>query len=83
MPLIEQDDKNAFYAILRSSHFSDTDFELKEINAADPKSDEIDPLQGYVAVIRKSTQIAREYPLEYDVAWVVRFKKDLDNEVFG
>lgn len=83
MPYIEQNEKNDFYSILRSSHLPEEDFELQEINTADPKSDETDPLQGYVMVTRKSTHVAKEYPLELDVAWVMRFKRDLDGGRFG
>lgn len=83
MPLIEQGETMHFYSILRSGRLLETDFERQEINTADPKSDQIDPLQGYVRVLRKSTHIAKDYPLQCDVAWVLRLKKDLDGGRFG
>ena len=83
MPLIEQDEKNDFYAILRRHHFSDADFELQETDTTDPKSDEIYALQGYVTVLRKSTHVSREYPLGDGTAWVAGFQKDLEEGCFG
>ncbi|MEW6312961.1 MAG: transcriptional regulator [Pseudomonadota bacterium] len=83
MLFIEQDEMEGFIAILRHHHFSETDFELRETDTTDPQSDEIYGMQGYATVTRKSTHVTKEYPLGYDTAWLNRFRKDLENGVFG
>ena len=59
------------------------DFELLESDTTDPKGDENIGLQGYVTVIRLSTQITREYPIGYETDWVQHFRHDLEAGVFG
>jgi hypothetical protein len=83
MLLIEQDEMENFIAILRRHHFPEADFELLETDTTDPQSDEIYGMQGYATVTRKSTHVTREYPLGYDTVWLNRFRKDLENGVFG
>jgi hypothetical protein len=83
MPLIEQNEQDEFFSIIRDIGLSQADFKLSELNTADPKSDETMPLQGYVTVLRISTCIEKEYPLEDDVAWLMRLKNDLERGLFG
>ena len=45
--------------------------------------DEVYPLQGYVAVVRRSTLKEREYRIGHGTAWTVEFEKDLTQGAFG
>lgn len=82
MQLIEADERQAFLATLQRKGLAEGEFELRETDTTDPKSDENVGLQGYVTVTRLSTQIAREYLIGFEAGWVEHFEQDLEAGVF-
>jgi hypothetical protein len=83
MRLIEADELRQFSEILMSRSCSVADFELRELDMTDPKSDELSPLKGSVEIRRKSTDVAREYATGDGTSWVAAFEKDLGAGRFG
>lgn len=82
MKLIEPDEKARFAALLKSRSMSEFDFELREVDITDPKSDELWPVKGYVEVRRRSTNKTRDYPIGDGTAWTIGFEHDLENRCF-
>lgn len=83
MKLIEADELRQFSEILKSRSCSLEDFELDELDTTDPKSDELSPLKGYVAIRRKSNNVVREYVIGDGTSWVSAFENDLGTGRFG
>jgi len=83
MKLIEQDELDAYRAVLARSGLRDDDFELSETDTTDPKTDEVFALEGFVVITRKSTQQQKQYPIGDGSAWVEIFERDLANNSFG
>ncbi len=83
MELIEASEMLDFLATLQRKHLTAADFELREIDTTDPKTDEIYALCGSLTVIRKSNRRERQYPIGDGTAWVPEFQKDLERGRFG
>jgi hypothetical protein len=83
MRLIEPDEHKDFLAALQRNGLAEGDFDLREADTTDPRSDENCGLQGYVCITRLSTQVTKEYPLCDESDWLQHFKRDLDAGVFG
>jgi hypothetical protein len=83
MSLIEPDEHKDFLATLQRNGLAKEDFDLRETDTTDPKSDENCGLQGYVCISRLSTQVTKEYPLCDESDWLQHFTRDLDAGVFG
>jgi hypothetical protein len=83
MKLIELDELQHFSKVLASNSCAPEDFELKELDLTDPKSDELLPMKGYVEVRCKSNNSAMAYPTGDGSTWVRAFEKDLHNGAFG
>ena len=83
MKLIEQDELDAYRAVLARSGLRDDDFELSETDTTDPKTDEVFALEGFVVITRKSTQRQKQYPIGDGSAWVEAFARDLERNDFG
>jgi hypothetical protein len=83
MRLIEQGERNEFLATLQQSGFAEGDFDLRETDTTDPKSDENCGLQGYVSITRLATQVTKEYPLCDESDWLDHFRRDLKAGVFA
>jgi hypothetical protein len=82
MSVIAPDEKADFVAILHRHQLAEADFMLQETDTTDVV-DEVYPLQGYVAVVRRSTLKEREYRIGHGTAWTVDFEKDLTRGAFG
>lgn len=83
MKLIEQDEKDAFRAVLRRFKLSAEDFDLSETDTTDPKTDEVFALTGFVMVTRKSTNLKAQYPIGDGSRWVKEFERDVTEKLFG
>lgn len=83
MRLIEPDELQHFFTILAGHACPADDFELRERDLTDPKSDELCPMKGYVKVRRKSTNAVIDYPTGDGSSWVGDFERDLDAGRFG
>jgi hypothetical protein len=83
MKLIEQDELDAYRAVLSRSGLRADDFDLSETDTTDPKTDEVFALEGFVVVTRKSTRRQKQYPLGDGSAWVEAFARDLARNDFG
>lgn len=77
MRLIEPDEMKRYADILHARSYDVADFELNEMDVTDPGSDELQPIQGYVEVRRRSTCCCREYLTGDGTAWVPAFERDL------
>lgn len=82
MNLIEADEMSEFRSILSRSGLSVKDFELRETDTTDPRTDEIYALTGFVRILRKSTGKQREYPTGDGSKWVEEFARDLAEKLF-
>ena len=83
MKLIEQDELDAYRAVLARFGLRGDDFDLSETDTTDPKTDEIFALEGFVVITRKSTQQQKQYPIGDGSAWVEAFARDLARDYFG
>jgi len=83
MVLIEPDELRYFLDILASRSCSADDFELRERDLTDPKSDELCPMKGYVNIRRISNNAAADYPTGDGSSWVGDFGRDLRAGRFG
>jgi len=83
MKLVEADELRQFSEILKSGSCSIEDFELRELDMTDPKSDELLPIKGHVEIRRKSNDVVREYATGDGTSWVSAFEKDLGAGRFG
>ena len=83
MKLIEQDELDAYRAVLARFGLRGDDFDLSETDTTDPKTDEILALEGFVVITRKSTQQQKQYPIGDGSAWVEAFARDLARDYFG
>lgn len=77
MKLIEPDEMAGFEAVLVRYHLDKDDFELKEIDTTDPKTDEIFALTGTLTVTQKSTGRQKQYPIGDGSTWVAEFQRDV------
>jgi hypothetical protein len=83
MKLIEQDEKDAFQAVLERFKLSAEDFDLVETDTTDSRTDEILALTGFVVVTQKSTNMKAQYPIGDGSRWVEEFERDIGNNSFG
>ena len=83
MHLIEPDEHKDFLATLQRNGLTEGDFDLRETDTTDPKSDENCGLQGYVCITRLSTQVTKEYVIGDESDWLQHFTKDLEAGVFN
>ena len=83
MKLIEQDELDSYRAVLARFCLRQDDFDLRETDTTDPKTDEIFALEGFVAITRKSTQQQKQYRIGDGSAWVAIFERDLAKSAFG
>ena len=82
MKLIEQDEKDAFHAVLKRFKLSAEDFDLAETDTTDSRTDEILALTGFVVVTQKSTNLKAQYPIGDGARWVEEFERDIGNNSF-
>ena len=78
MRLIEPGEHKDFLATLQRNGLAKGDFDLRETDTTDPKSDENCGLQGYVCITKLSTQVTKEYPLGDESDWLQHLARDLD-----
>lgn len=83
MKLIEQDELDAYRAVLARFGLPGDDFDLSETDTTDPKTDEILALTGMVVITRQSTQRQNQYAIGDGSAWVELFERDLAKNSFG
>ena len=83
MKLIEPDELNEFHAVLTRFNLPTDDFDLREIDTTDPKTDEIFALTGFVIITRISTDQQKEYPIGDGSKWVEEFQTDVAEKLFG
>lgn len=83
MKLIEQDEKDAFLAVLKRFNLSADDFDLAETDTTDAKTDEILAFTGFVVITQKSTRLQAQYPIGDASRWVESFERDLETHSFG
>jgi hypothetical protein len=83
MTLIEPDELRCFSDLLARRSRSMADFDLRELDLTDPKSDELLPIKGYVEVRRKFNNVHIDYPTGDGTSWVRAFEKDLGSGRFG
>ncbi len=82
MKLIEPDEMADFHKVLARFNLPAEDFDLRETDTTDPKTDEIFALTGFVTITRKSTGREREYPIGDASTWVAQFQRDVLLKVF-
>lgn len=83
MKLIEQDERDAFLAVLKRFNLSVEDFDLAETDTTDAKTDEILALTGFVVITQRSTNLKAQYPIGDGSRWVEEFERDLERHSFG
>lgn len=83
MKLIEQDEKDAYLAVLKRFNLSAEDFDLAETDTTDSHTDEVFALTGFVVVTQKSTNLKAQYPTGDGSRWVEEFERDFEKNVFG
>lgn len=83
MDLIETAERRVFIELLRRHGLPESDFVLEGTDTTDPKGDEIEGQRGFAVVTRRSTGLRREYPIGFDPGWLARWRRDLEDGVFG
>jgi hypothetical protein len=83
MKIIEQGEKEVFNKVLARFNLPADDFELRETDTTDPKTDEVFAITGFVVVARKSTNQSIEYPIGDGSTWIERFELDVAKNLFG
>jgi hypothetical protein len=83
MKLIEQDEKDAFQAVLKRFNLSAEDFNLAETDTTDSHTDEVFALTGFVVITQKSTKLKAQYPTGDGSRWVEEFERDIEKNSFG
>ena len=83
MKLIEQDEMDHFYAVLKRFHLPASDFDLAETDTTDAQTDEIFALAGFVVITQRSTNLKAQYPIGDGSRWVEKFERDIENNLFG
>ena len=83
MKLVEQDELEAYHAVLARFGFHRNDFDLSETDTTDPKTDEVFAREGFVVITRKSTRRQKEYPIGDGSKWLEAFERDLAKNLFG
>lgn len=78
MSLIEPDELAEFSRILKSRQYDFMDFDLREIDMTDPKSDELLPITGCVEIRKTSNGAVRVYPTGDGTFWPYGFQRDLE-----
>ncbi|NVE00644.1 transcriptional regulator [Massilia sp. BJB1822] len=82
MELIEPEEMAEFRPLLTTRGLDLADFALEEVDATDPKSDEVAPLQGYLTGRRRSTGQTRQYVTGDGSAWLRLLSEDLGAGTF-
>lgn len=82
MELIESEEFDEFDNILRRHRLARKEFSLKSTDTTDPKSDEVQALQGEVVVRRESTGETREYLISDHTSWLELFRDDIRGGAF-
>jgi hypothetical protein len=82
MALLDENEKQDFWAVVVNAGFSKEDFNLKEIEDK-PKNIGIYAITGTVSVGRASTGVSRQYSAGHATAWLVDFEAELRGHVFG
>lgn len=83
MKLIEQDELEAYHAVLARFGLRGNEFDLSETDTTDPKTDEVLALEGFVIITRVSTQRQKQYPIGDGSKWVEAVERDLAKNLFG
>lgn len=83
MRLIEPEEMNDFRSVLRKFNLSEKDFDLKETDTTDPKTDETLALTGFVTITRKSTGREKEYAIGDGSTWLSQFRRDVERGTFN
>lgn len=82
MALLQESERQDFWAIVAGAGISKEDFDLKEVEDK-PTSTGIYATSGTVFVRRKSTGVSRQYSAGHATAWLADFEAELRGHVFG
>ena len=82
MALLDESERQDFWAAVDSAGFSKEDFNLKEIEDK-PTNIGIHAITGTVIVGRTSTGVSRQYSAGHATAWLADFEAELRGQVFG
>ncbi|BBP02777.1 hypothetical protein TPL01_02090 [Sulfuriferula plumbiphila] len=82
MALLQESEKQDFWATVVDAGFFKDDFDLKEIEYK-PANVSIYAVTGTVIVRRKSTGVSRQYSAGHGIAWLADFETELRGHVFG
>lgn len=82
MELIEKEELAELENILRGHRLTRDEFSLEATDTTDPKTDEVQALQGELTVRRKSTGQARQYPISDGISWLELFRNDIKGGAF-
>lgn len=83
MTLIDANQMAEFRSILLQHGIAQQDIDLHEINATDPKSDEVMAQRGTLSVTRLSTHRTHDYAIGDGATWVRDFIAALEAGMFG
>lgn len=82
MELIEAEELTEFEAILRRHRLTLAEFSLSATDTTDPKTDEVQALQGELTVRRASSGQNRQYLIIDSTSWLERFRHDIESGAF-
>lgn len=82
MALLDESERQDFWALIARHGYSKDDFELTELEDK-PARTGVYAITGTVTVRRKSTGLSRQYQAGHATAWLADFGADLRGHVFG
>ncbi|WP_395398742.1 transcriptional regulator [Pseudoduganella sp. UC29_106] len=82
MELIEAEELAEFEHILRENRLPPNEFSLKATDTTDPKTDEIQALQGELTICRESTGQTKQYVIGDGNSWLMLFRNDVRSGAF-
>jgi len=82
MELIEAEELAELEHILRRNRLPPNEFSLKATDTTDPKTDEVQALQGELTICRESTGQTRQYVICDGSPWLMLFRNDVRGGAF-
>jgi hypothetical protein len=82
MALLDESERQDFWATVVGAGFLKEDFSLKEIEDK-PTTAGIYAITGTVTVERKSIGVSRQYSAGHATTWLADFEADLRGHVYG
>jgi hypothetical protein len=82
MELIEAEELAELEHILRRNRLPPNEFSLKATDTTDPKTDEVQALQGELTICRESTGQTRQYVIGDGSPWLKLFRDDVKGGAF-